>query len=76
MRLGGRERLQHIVDCHTARNAAMGHDLSQMPDCPLVPRGVEAQVRSVGDGFAVDVRSDDAAVEEIWKRAERLAPAR
>lgn len=39
-----RERLQQIVDCHLARNAALGHDSSRMPDCPLVPAGVRATV--------------------------------
>jgi len=71
------EWLQRIVNCHLARNAAVGHDMPEMPYCPLVPRGAQASVRPVGDGFAVDVHSDDmAAAEEIWRRAKQLATAR
>jgi hypothetical protein len=67
------EWLQRIVDCHLARNAALGHVVPEMPNCPLVPRGVHARVRSVGNGFAVEIRGDDAAsVREIRARAERL----
>jgi hypothetical protein len=44
-----------------------------MPFCPLTTRGAQARVRSVGDGFAVAIRSDDAeASKEILKRAEAL----
>lgn len=69
------EWLQRIINCHLARNAAVGHDMAEMPYCPLVPKGAQAKVRSVGDGFAVDVRADDpAAAAEIWKRAQQLAP--
>lgn len=67
------EWLQRVVDCHLARNAAVGHDMSEMPSCPLVPRNVQAKVRSVGDGFAVDVSSDDPrTVTDIWSRAQQL----
>jgi hypothetical protein len=67
------EWLQRIVNCHLARNAAVGHDMAEMPYCPLVPRGAQATVRSVGDGFAVDVRADDAqSAAEIWQRAQQL----
>ena len=70
------EWLQRLVSCHLARNAAVGHDMAEMPYCPLVPRGAQATVRSVGDGFAVDVRADDAAsVTEIWRRAQLINPA-
>lgn len=67
------EWLQRLVNCHLARNAAVGHDMPEMPDCPLVPRGVSASVRSVGDGFAVDVTSDDpTSAAEIWRRAQSI----
>ncbi|MBZ0122196.1 MAG: hypothetical protein K8H88_34700 [Sandaracinaceae bacterium] len=69
------EWLQRSVDCHLARNAALGHDVPEMEYCPLVPNGVTARVRSVGDGFAVDVRAnDDATAQEILRRAGALAP--
>jgi hypothetical protein len=67
------EWLQRIVDCHLARNAALGHEVPEMPDCPLVPAGVEAHVSSAGKGFAVAVRSNNPKVaREILSRAERL----
>jgi hypothetical protein len=70
------EWLQRIVDCHLARNAAVGHGMSEMGYCPLVPRGAKASVRSVGDGFAVDVYGEDSATAaEIWRRAQQLKPA-
>lgn len=67
------EWLQRIVDCHLARNAALGHDMPEMAYCPLVPRGVTAKVRSVGDGFAVEVRSDDPeTAKQILARAQGI----
>lgn len=69
------EWLQRIVNCHLARNAAVGHEMAEMPYCPLVPRGAEATVRSVGDGFAVDVKAEEADTSrEIWRRAQNLKP--
>jgi hypothetical protein len=34
--------LQRVIDCHLARNAALGHDVPEMAYCPLVPKGVSA----------------------------------
>ncbi|MEN9578424.1 MAG: hypothetical protein RJA70_1433 [Pseudomonadota bacterium] len=71
------EWLQRIVDCHLARNAAVGHDMPEMEYCPVVTPGAQAKVRSVGDGFAVDVRADDAeSAQEIWRRAQQISSAR
>lgn len=72
-----REWLQRVVDCHLARNAALGHDVPEMPDCPLVPMGVTAHVRSEGDEFAVDIRGEtNEAADEVLRRARSLvAPA-
>ena len=69
------ERLQRIVDCHLARNAALGHDLTEMTYCPLVPDGVTAQVQQTESGhLTVEVRADDAHVaQEVWSRAAKLA---
>ena len=67
------EWLQRLVDCHLARNAALGHEVPDMPNCPLVPRGVRASVRSANTGFAVEIASDDAdTAREILARARRL----
>ena len=68
------EWLQRMVDCHIARNAALGNAVPEMPDCPLVPKGATAQVTSTGAGFSVAIRSDDpAAAKDILARAQRLA---
>ena len=67
------EWLQRLVDCHLARNAALGHDVPDMSDCPLVPKGVEARVRSTGSGFAIDLRAADHSIAaEVLARSRRL----
>ena len=74
-----KEWLQRLVSCHLARNASVGHDMPEMPYCPLVPKGATAEVRSVDGGFAVDIRAEDSdAAAEIVKRAQALrdAPAK
>jgi hypothetical protein len=65
--------LQRLANCHLARNAALGHDVPEMPYCPLVPKGVTATVAPTSTGFAVTVRSDDqAAADEVLRRAQTL----
>ena len=67
------EWLQRVVDCHLARDAAVGSDTSEMAMCPLAIPGVGATVASFADGFAVEVLSDnDATAAEIWRRAQRI----
>lgn len=67
------EWLQRVVDCHLARNEVLGDAMKEMSYCPLAIPHVRASVRSVGNGFAVDVTSnDEASVHEIVARAERL----
>jgi len=69
------EWLQRLVDCHLARNASLGHNVPEMPNCPLVPNGIQARVTSTGSGFAVAIRSDDdKTAQEILARAQRLRP--
>ena len=66
-------RLQRIVNCHLARNAALGHVANEMPNCPLVPKNAEATVIVIPRGFVVRVRSEDpASAREILERAKRL----
>lgn len=68
-----RARLERMVECHLTRNAALGHVIPEMPDCPLVPRGAMARVTSVGDALAVEIRGEDKnAIGEIRARGERL----
>jgi hypothetical protein len=67
------EWLQRIVDCHIARNNALGNDMPEMPYCPLVPKGISAKVSSTGDGFAVTIESHDQAIaKEVLRRAQAL----
>ena len=69
------ERLQHIVECHIARNASLGNDVPEMTYCPLVPKGITAAVTSTGNGFAVNITSKDTATaEEILRRARLASP--
>jgi len=67
------ERLQRIVQCHVARNAALGHDVPEMAYCPLVLKGVSADVTSAGNAFAVNVSAEDqATAAEVLRRARAL----
>lgn len=65
--------LQRVVDCHLARNAALGHAVPEMEYCPLVLQGATARVTSSDVGFAVAIRSEDAHTgQEILRRARSL----
>jgi len=67
------EWLQRVVNCHLTRNAVLGAGDKTMSYCPLAVPHVKAQVRSVGNGFAVDVTSDDEkSVKDVIARAEAL----
>jgi hypothetical protein len=66
--------LQRVVDCHLARNAALGHTVAEMAWCPLVPKGVTARVTSTEAGLAVAVRADDPETSaEVLRRARALS---
>ncbi|HEX8791639.1 MAG TPA: hypothetical protein VF765_11865 [Polyangiaceae bacterium] len=67
--------LQHLVDCHIARDDALGHDVPEMGYCPLVPRGATATVEVIPHGYIVEIRSNDpAGAREIARRATALLP--
>ena len=67
------EWLQHEVNCHLARAAAVGFDMPEMSFCPLELKGVKATVGSAGDSFVVQVESDDVTTaKEILSRAQAL----
>jgi hypothetical protein len=69
------EWLQRLVDCHSARAAAVGFEMPEMTYCPLTLKGVEATVVPARGGFAVEIRSDDAAMtNEILRRSNALVP--
>jgi hypothetical protein len=66
------EVLQHIADCHLARNAALGFEQTNYND-PLNVRGAHVKVRNVGNQIALEVTSTDAAAAlEIVRRAHTL----
>jgi hypothetical protein len=67
------EYLQRVINCHIARNNALGNDVPEMAYCPLTLKGVSATVKSASDGFAVDITAqNDATAREILRRAEAL----
>jgi len=69
------ERLQHIVDCHIARDDALGDEVPEMSYDPLVAPGATATVIEIPHGYIVDVRSDNpAGAREIARRALALKP--
>jgi hypothetical protein len=69
--------LQRVVRCHIARNDAMGHDVPDMPSCPLVPPNVQATVKETPLGFVVEVSSGyKPTVAEIMRRADFLQQLR
>lgn len=65
--------LQKVLDCHLARNAALGHQVPEMTSCPLVPKGARAKVAKTSDGFAVTIDADTAdAQKDIVTRGKSL----
>lgn len=67
------ERLQRLVACHEARNAALGHEAPEMPYCLLVPDKIQTEVSSTNGGFVVQVTSRNPAIaEDLWQRAQKI----
>ena len=67
------EWLQRVVDCHIARNNALGNEVPEMSYCPLVPKGVSARVSPAVGGFAVTISSSDSqTAQEVLRRATAL----
>ena len=65
--------LRRLIDCHSARIAALGHDVPEMPDCPLVPKDVTVTVTTNDAGFDVELKSwNDMAAHDVWRRAQDL----
>ena len=67
------QSMQRLVDCHLARNAALGHDIPEMETCPLVPSGVAASVAASDGDVVVTVFAGQANANEVRTRAEKLA---
>jgi hypothetical protein len=71
---GSAEWLQRVVDCHLARNTALGNNVPEMPNCPLVLKNITARVSGTEAGFSVAIRSDDPqTAQEVLRRANALA---
>lgn len=71
------DRLQQLVDCHLARNAALGFPRAQEPDDPLDVPGVRARVTQAGDALRVELRGGDpAACRQVLERARQLTAQR
>ena len=67
------EKLQHLVDCHLARSAALGHQVPEMPYCPLVPKGATAKVNKAGESLTVTITDPDpVGLKEILARSKQL----
>lgn len=67
--------MQKSLDCHLARNAAMGFDAQEMSYCPLAPKGVHAIAREKQGRVTVEVTAADARTgEEVLRRAQLLVP--
>jgi hypothetical protein len=65
--------LARLVDCHLARNAAMGFAMREMAFDPLNVKGAKASIEAFGGDFRVTLKADDeAAAREIAARATRL----
>ncbi|HFE46139.1 MAG TPA: hypothetical protein ENJ18_11710 [Nannocystis exedens] len=66
--------MQHLLDCHLARNSARGHVAPEMDYCPLVPKGVRASVSPGASGLVVRIEADSPeARAEVRQRLERLS---
>lgn len=67
------ERLQRHVDCHMARNAALGFNVPEMPNCPLALKNVSAHVEEVDGAFTIEVASaNPATAKEILRRVRAI----
>jgi hypothetical protein len=67
--------LEHLVECHLARDQTIGPDAPETKECPLAVRGASAHVAADGGGYFIEVRSwDDDGAGEIARRGRALKP--
>lgn len=68
------EGLQRLIDCHVARNAALGYQHGDHnPLCPLAVKTVAANVTAHPMGWSIDLIPDsEAAARELRRRTESL----
>jgi hypothetical protein len=69
------DAIQRRLECHLARNAALGFDAPEMAYCPLASRGVRASVRESDGRVVVDMSTRNTAVADaVLARAKLLEP--
>ena len=67
------EWLQRLVNCDLARGGALADSVPELSNSPLAFRGASVYVHSTGDGFAIEISSDEQRIaKEILASAERL----
>lgn len=65
--------LKRVIACHLAIDAEAGNDVAERTDCPLVPRGVRAEVVAESGAAKVILRADSPeAVREVIRRVQHL----
>lgn len=65
--------MQRLLDCHLARNAVLGHDVTDMDYCPLVPRDVEATAETSESGLRVRIEvHGETSVTAVRDRVRQL----
>ena len=65
--------LQHVIDCHLARNAVVGVEHEHMSYCPLGVPHVTALVHAVAGGLAVEIQpSNEAGSQDVKRRTDEL----
>jgi hypothetical protein len=66
-----RQYLQRVLECHLARNASMGYGVHRGD--PQAIQGASVAVDSLGDGFRIELSSDDwDTAREIMRRTLAL----
>ncbi len=71
-----REKLQRMLACHLARNAALGHEGPGMDYCPLVPAGVVAEVDDRTKKLQVTVRAEQPTAKQQLRHAGEVLEQR
>jgi hypothetical protein len=67
------DSMQKSLDCHLARNAAVGFSASEMPFCPLASKGIHAVARESKGRVTVEITAGDSrAAEEVLRRSRLL----
>lgn len=67
------EKLKSTINCHLARNKALGFNAKGMDYCPLAIKGVQARVEEVKGQLVVHLDSSDSEIsEKILKTARSL----